>query len=173
MKKAYNKKMITSLEKMVQGALKAVQEAQDIKQEMEDQNYLMTSLTPVAVDESHMVKLGYKNYKNLPLPRMEMRGIKYEAGIIWIYGLVHIHWTGVIKFIPFSETRQRKSHPVGADVERELPMRDSVHFRTEYKMLNLPGFIVWDNNIHNAEDIFIKTGTIDDMMYRMKRESKL
>lgn len=96
---------------------------------------------------------------DLPVPRLEIRfepvltgcADPWQAGQIMTYSLVYRHLLGHLVFVPIGYTKRSGGRGLKPDFSsaesalREMPFRDGAHIRNEMKQLNLPGFLICDD----------------------------
>lgn len=91
----------------------------------------------------------------LPLPRLELRGIKVEDGVEWRYSLVYRHFLDHIEFVPFGITRASGAGAAETMTggKLHLPMRDGAHIHHDMVELNLPAFAIYGETIEQLEPL--------------------
>ncbi len=93
----------------------------------------------------------------LPFPRLEMIFEYLDGdrryGYKWIYGMVMKPYSFMtdsndLLFIPFSVTRGSGSSDMIRNGKHELPYRDGMHIMKESEVLNLPAYIINEEENH-------------------------
>jgi hypothetical protein len=112
-------------------------------------------------ESSWMFHRDSEEHEELPVPRLQIRLVTHQLDLSslvdlrWYYELITRHYMGGLIAIPMGETSTKGYE---SDIDNYfqgkyiiLPHRDGAHLYHDMSHLNLPGFVIYNDNVNEIK----------------------